>query len=340
MNEIDYIGFDIHKKTISYCVKQNDGKILEEGVIEATRSSVREWAQKRQRGWVGAMEATLFTGWVFDTLKPHAQAVKVAHPAMLKAIGASKKKNDRIDARKIADLLRCDLLPECYMAPERIRELRRLLRYRNLIVGEAVRMKNKIAGLLMETGNVYNKRRLHGEGYFSQMLETLEETPESVIGILKLSRGALKMFESVERQVLQSLRKSPELRQRMTRLKTIDGVGEITALTWILEVGESSRFSSIAKAISYCGLCSGQNSSAGKEHRGPLSKQRNRHLQTILIEAAKLAPRWNPQLKVVHEEALKKGNRNQATLAVARKLVAYLLAVDRSGKPFEVRTVA
>jgi len=67
------------------------------------------------------------------------------------------------------------------------------------------------------------------------------------------------------------------------------------------------------------------------------SKQRNKNLQTILIEAAKLAPRYNPPLAVVHERELKRGNRNRATLAVARKLVAYLMAVDKSGKPFEMR---
>ena len=77
--------------------------------------------------------------------------------------------------------------------------------------------------------------------------------------------------------------------------------------------------------------------SAGKEQRGPISKQRNHHVQTILIEAAKLAPRYNPQLAAVHERELQRGNRNQATLAVARKLVAYLMAVDKSGKPFAMR---
>jgi hypothetical protein len=71
--------------------------------------------------------------------------------------------------------------------------------------------------------------------------------------------------------------------------------------------------------------------------RGPISKQRNKHLQTILIEAAKLAPRYHPQLAAVHERELGRGNRNRATLAVARKMVAYLMAVDRSGKPFEIR---
>ncbi|WP_394713843.1 transposase [uncultured Desulfuromonas sp.] len=89
------------------------------------------------------------------------------------------------------------------------------------------------------------------------------------------------------------------------------------------------------QAISYCGLCSAQKESAGKERRGPISKKRNKHLQTKLIEAAKLAPHWNPQLALIHDKELKKGNRNRATLAVARKLVEYMLAVERRGTPFK-----
>ena len=80
------------------------------------------------------MEATLFTGWIYDHLKPHAAALKVAHPLMLRAIVLAKKKNDRVDSRKICDSLRCDFLPECYMASTAIRERRRTLRYRSLLV--------------------------------------------------------------------------------------------------------------------------------------------------------------------------------------------------------------
>jgi transposase len=335
-NTTDYIGFDVHKKTVSYCIKRQDGSIRQEGVIDATRAGLRQWASQQQP-WVGAMEATLFTGWIYDELKPYAVTLKVAHPLMLKAITVSKKKNDRIDASKIADLLRCDLLPECYMAPPEIRQLRRMLRYRNLMVREAVRMKNKIAGLLMETGSLYNKQRLHSEDYFTGLMSDLEDVPESVVQMLRLSRGALEMFQSIERQVRSRLRRAPELKKRIELLKTIPGVGDIVALTWALEVSEVSRFRSAKKAVSYCGLCSAQRSSAGKEQRGPLSKQRNPHLQTMLIEAAKLAPRWNKPLAALHERELQRGNRNRATLAVARKLVSFLLAVDRSGQPFQVR---
>src|ERR1035441_10108706 len=145
--------------------------------------------------WRGAMEATLFSGWIYDTLKPYGEQLEMAHPAKMKAISAGKKKSDTIDARTIADLVRCNLLPACYVAPPRIRELRRLLRYRSLVVSEAVRMKNKMAGLLMETGAVYVKEKLHRKKYFASLLEELEEVPESVIDLLRLSRGALEMFE-------------------------------------------------------------------------------------------------------------------------------------------------
>lgn len=335
MKSMTYVGLDVHKKTIAYCIKTQSGKLVEEGEVAARRAELGAWARGMRRPWTGALEATLFTGWIYDFLKPHAAALKVAHPAMLKAIAASKKKNDRVDAAKIADLLRCDLLPECYMAPSPVRERRRVLRYRNLIVGEATRMKNKISGLLMEVGEPYDKKRLHGKRYFQQLLPGLEETPESVKHLLRLSRSNLELFDGLQKGLLEALGRDEQLASRVERLKKIRGVGDVLALTWALEVGEAARFASIRQAVSYCGLCAAQDSSAGVDKRGPISKQRNKHLQCMLIEAAKLAPRYNPQLRAVHERELKRGNKNRATLAVARKLVAYLLAADKSDTAFE-----
>ena len=339
MNVPHYIGLDVHKKSVSYCVKSSDGRIVEEGKLRATHQALRQWAQQRAEPWHGAMEATLFSGWIYDELKPYAAELQMGHPALMKAIGASKKKSDRLDARKIADMVRCDLLPACYVAPVEIRELRRLLRYRNLVVQQATRMKNKMSGLLMEVGAEYNKEQLHGKKYFTELLDSVEEVPESVKDLLRMSRGALEMFETVQRQLLDRLQHEPRLAQRVSRLRSIPGVGEVTALTWALEVGDPRRLSSVACAASYCGLTSALVSSADKQQRGPLSKQRNAHLQTVLVEAAKIAPRWNAQLKAVHEREVQRGNRNRATLAVARKLVAYLLAVDKSGQPFQLRSL-
>jgi transposase len=189
----------------------------------------------------------------------------------------------------------------------------------------------------MEVGAEYNKQQLHGKQYFTELLDTLEEVPESVKDLLRLSRGAMETFEATQEQLVVRLQKEPRLAQRVMLLKSIRGVGPVTSLTWILEVGDPQRFSSVAKAVSYCGLTSALDSSADHQKRGPISKQRNAHLQTVLIEAAKLAPRWNPQLAAVHAREVERGNRNRATLAVARKLVAYLLAVAKSGQLFQPR---
>jgi len=155
-----------------------------------------------------------------------------------------------------------------------------------------------------------------------------------IINLLNLSRSGYEMFREMQKKLVRGLKGHPLIKARVDRLRSIRGVGEVTALTWVLEVGDPMRFGSIKKAVSYCGLCSALKESAGKSKRGPISKQRNKHLQTILVEAAKLAPNWNPQLAEVHAWALEKGDKNQATLEVARKLVAYMLAVDKSGKNF------
>ena len=280
------------------------------------------------------MEATIFTGWIYDHLLPHAEQVKVAHPLMLRAIAAAKRKNDRIDAGKIADCLRCDFLPECHIAPTPIRDRRRVLRYRNLVQRQSVQMKNRISGLLMETGVSYNKLRLHRMGYFAQLLSTNEEIPDSIRPLLQLCREHVDRSIRLDRTLLRSLQQDPMLSQRLERLRTVPGVGPITALTWVLEVGDTSRFRSIKQAISYCGLCGAEKSSADKVLRTPISKQRNKHIQRMLVEAARLAPRYSDELALLYERERQRGNANRATLAVARKMVAHMLAVDRRKTDF------
>src|SRR5216684_269783 len=339
-----YIGLDVHKKTISYCVKDVSGQVHREGQIGATRRELDGWMKTLPQPWTAAMEATIFTGWIYDHLLPHARQVKVAHPLMLRAIAAAKKKNDRIDAGKIADCLRCDFLPECHMASTSIRERRRTLRYRHLLVRQMVQMKNRISGLLMETGVSYNKQRLHKVRYFRELLTTNEEVNESIRPLLRVRRETIVRLQKMEYALVSSLQRDPLLAERIKRLRTVPGVGPITALTWALEIGDVSRFRSIRQAISYCGLCGDERSSADKAMRMPLSKQRNKHIQRALVEAAKLAPRQNHEMAVIYDQERQKGNSNRATLAVARKMVAYLLAVDRQQRDFvpaeERRTTA
>jgi transposase len=237
---------DIHKKTISYCIRQSDGTIVEEDTLAATRAALDIWMSGVPTPCIAGMEATMFTGWVYDHLTDRSGSVKIAHPAMLKAITASKKKNDHVDARKISDLLRCNYFPECHIASREIRDRRRILRYRNLMVRQNVQMKNRVSGMLMKTGISYKKQKLHRKGYFGQLIDEQRDTmPESLPALLRLSRITIENLTRMDRQLVRALQTDDVLAARVARLQTIPGAGSILALTWALETGDVSRFRSV-----------------------------------------------------------------------------------------------
>jgi hypothetical protein len=91
MQNMYYIGLDVHKRAISYCVKDVSGRIYAEGSVPARRIHLDHWMRTLPQPWTAAMEATVFTGWIYDYLQPHAAGLKVTHPLMLRAIAAAKK---------------------------------------------------------------------------------------------------------------------------------------------------------------------------------------------------------------------------------------------------------
>ena len=162
--------------------------------------------------------------------------------------------------------------------------------------------------------------------------------PDGLPGLLRLGRNVIEVLRSMNRNLVHILENDSVLAARVTCLMSIPRVGIILALTWSLEIGDVGRFGSQKAAISYCGLCGTEQSSAGKSQRTPISKQRNKHLQTTLIKAAKIALRWHPEFALLYDQQKQKGNDNGATLAIARKLVSYLLAVDRGDSLFLPRS--
>src|SRR3954467_5541654 len=116
------------------------------------REALSQWAESLDQPWCGGLEATICSHWIFQHLKPYALELKMGAPVRLKAITAGKRKTDCLDARMLADLLRCNLFPECYVMPPEYADLRRQLRYRALLVHTEVQFKNKTAGLLIENG--------------------------------------------------------------------------------------------------------------------------------------------------------------------------------------------
>ena len=330
-----YVGFDIHKKTIALCVMDEQGHIKEQRSIRATPTRLKYWLKhEAPRRWKGGMEATLFTDWVYDVMYESNEEIEVGNPMALKYISSMKRKNDRLDAKKMANLLRCDMFPGIHMLSKEMRMLRRLLRYRNFVVREITRFKNYTTTQLMGLGIEYNSRKVHGKKYFARLLRDAE-IPEEAIHILTMDRHAIDFLQGVERTIKRTLLSNEALCERLHRLLTIPGVGLITALSWSLEVGDPHRFPSLNRAISYCGLCSAERESGGNVRRGPLSKHRNKYLQWVLLEASKLGVQYNPRLAAVYEKTIRHHNHNAATISVARRMVAFLLALDKGNTVYD-----
>jgi transposase len=324
-----YVGLDVHRKSISFCAKRADGTVVQEGKMPTTREVMREWAAGFDGPWLCGLEATICSHWIYEELKPFATRIEMANPSKLKAISMAKRKNDQLDARALADLLRCNMFPACYVPPPEYDSLRCFLRQRALLVRARVMFKNKTAGLLIQRGVPYETHRLHGKRYYTALLGENSALIEDLKPLLTFNRTQIERLDDMNDAIVEHLVGDPLLKERVERLKSIAGVGNITALTWAVEVGEPSRFPNERHAISYCGLCAAERESGGVRKRGPLSKQRNAFLQTTLIEAAHIAVAHNEKLRAIYDAECQRGPKNRATLEVARCLVRWLLAVDR-----------
>mgnify|MGYP000597035288 CR=1 FL=1 len=125
MNVPIFVGLDVHKQIIAYCIKAADGAIINEGSIKTRRFDIDQWVRTIPGPWRGGLEATMFSHciqhniWhcIYRRLAPYAARLELGNPARMKAICSGKKKSDKLDARTLADLLRCDMSPGAYVMP-------------------------------------------------------------------------------------------------------------------------------------------------------------------------------------------------------------------------------
>lgn len=159
----------------------------------------------------------MFSHWIFRHLRPRAARLEMGHPARMKAISAGKKKSDKLDARTLADLLRANLFPACFVMPAELEGLRRQLRFRRMVVEETVRFKNKTAGLLMEAGVEYQRRRLHGKRYFAEVMSQ-DLIDQDLRPLLEFSRWQTEELARMDGRLLRLLAQHPHLEARVEAL--------------------------------------------------------------------------------------------------------------------------
>ena len=289
------------------------------------------------------MEVGTPAGWVCDIARSGGMEVQVAnvnHEAW--RWRNVKRKTDRLDALKLAQLSLMDQLPLVHMPEKRTREYRALIHYRGKLVSRRTRIKNTIRSLLHRQGL---SMRSGPGGWTVQSLEQLRSLsrPLEELEMEALWRGQLweelEALETVQRQLVRVERKLDAVGrqdERIQRLETIPCVGPRTAEMLVAVLDDPHRFASGKEVGSYLGLVPRQYQSGSTDRQGGISKQGHRQLRKMLVEVSWLALRYNPPLRRRYERICKgsRSRRKIAIVAVARKLAIIAWAMLRDQTPW------
>jgi transposase len=248
-----------------------------------------------------------------------------------KAIASARLKNDKVDAAILAQLLRADLLPEAWIAPARVRQLRALLRHRASLVRLGTQQRNRIHAVAADHG--YDRSAGYwtgpGRGWLAE-LDLPAASREIVTDCLAVIDGLAPLIDRLDGELHARAKADP----RVKALRTLPGVGEFTALVILAEIGDITRFPSARKLASWAGLTPTVRGSDLTVRHGHISKQGSAWLRWVLNQAAQTAKR-SPEFAAAYAAIAKRRGKKIATIAIARKLLtrAYHLLATEANTP-------
>ncbi len=315
-------GFDVHRKQITFdYVEMETGEIRRGEIRPATREQLRGWLSRFEGKQAAfALEAT--TGWRFvvEELRRAGVEPHLAEPADTRALRGPKRraKTDRLDARHLRELLVMGRLPESWVPPSHIQELRTLVRTRKTLVEERTAFLQRIHAQLFHQGFPQERNLLAKER--RSRLEGLE-LPEAARKTIEL---ALRMIEHINEELKPIEDELRSFARRQAGCKALMGhygIGELTSVAILAELGDTRRFSSSKKAVRFAGLDVTVSQSDDKRASGKLSRQGSPVLRWAVFEAAQVARRDGSPDHDYYAEARDRLGPNRACLSVARKLV-------------------
>lgn len=331
---------DLHKKTSSFCAMNEEGNILKETKVATIPDEVgkfiRSFGKKDKLKLV--LEPISQGAFYADYIESLGVEVHLAHPKKVKAIASARIKTDRIDAQVLAHLLRSNLLPESYHAPLSVRLLKEQARGRLSLVANRTRLKNKVHGILFRNGIIYSKTTLFTKQGREWMkgLSLKEEYRHHLDALLSLIDGVNDQIKTLEKYLKQTVEES----EQMKLLKTIPGIGDVTALTILSEIGDINRFPHQRNLQSYAGLVPSVRTSGGHSQYGNITKEGSTYLRYVMVEVAHhqlLLKRKYVGLKWYYQRLALRKNNQTAAVATARKLLTVVFKVLKEKRPFEER---
>jgi transposase len=321
-----YVGIDVHRKRSQVAVISQDGEVLANRNVPNGVQPILSVIGGLPAGTPAAFEAAFGWGWLLELLEGYGFSPHLVHPLQCKAIASARLKNDKVDAAILAQLLRADLLPEAWIAPPQVRQLRALLRHRIQLVRLRTLLRNRIHAVLADHGQDRAGGCWSGPG--RQWLASLElpaASREVVEDDLALIDALQQLIDRLNWEIRQRARGDP----RVKVLTQLPGVGPFTALVLLAEIGDITRFGSARKLAAWAGLTPTVRGSDRTVRHGHISKQGPVWARWILCEAAQTAKR-HPDFAASYQAIAKRRGKKIATTAIARKLLtrAYHLLTD------------
>lgn len=313
-----YVGMDVHSKRTQIAVMDEGGHELFNENVPNDPARIAEMLAGAERGTPVAFEATRGWSWLAELLEMLGLEPHLAHPAGCQAIASARLKNDRIDARTLAHLLRADLLPEAWMAPREVRELRALLRHRAGLVVMRTILKNRIRAVLADEG-VQPPGSLWtatGREWLAELdlRPLLREIVDDDVGVIEALEAPIAR---IEREI--GKRAKPDA--RVDALQALPGVGRLTGMTLVAEIGDVERFATARKLCAWAGLTPSVRNSDRKVHHGHITKRGPAPVRWVLVEAAHIA-KQKPAFAPAYAAIARRRGPAIATVAVAHKLLA------------------
>lgn len=336
-----FVGLDVHKRVLQVCIINALGKVvLKERLENFDRQTLIEFARKHLKPQDRvALEATTNTWAVARLLRPFVAEVVARNPLTTKAIAQAEVKTDKIDAEVLAQLLRCDYLPQVWQPDEATSLLRELTSRRTALVGDRTAVRNRIHSLLAVRLLAAPMDELFGPTGRA-CLQSLSAEQLGEQGRLILDAD-LRLHDAIEREIEtleEELARRGYSDARVKLLMTLPGVDVMVAETLVAALGDISRFPDADHAASYVGLTPSTRQSADRCYHGPITKAGNSHARWSVVQAAHHVARHPGPLGYFFRRLSKKKNYNVAIVAAARKLVVIAWHMLTRNEPYRYTT--
>jgi len=329
-----FAGIDLHSNNSVFSIKDETGAVIVRRKLPNNIDKILSFLAPFKQQIIGlVVESTFNWYWLVDGLQEANYVVHLANTAAIQQYSGLKYADDNSDADWLAEMLRLDVLPEGYIYPKEQRTVRDLMRKRMQLVQQSTKNLLSIQGLYVRHLN-YKMSNNKIKQLTQEEIKThfpSANTAQAVICNFTVMKCLKEQIKQLEKVILTQVRLAADFQE----LISIDGIGNILALTIMLETGNIDRFSKAGNYASYCRCIGGARYSNGKKKGKTNSKNGNKYLAWAFIEAANFAIRYNKDIKSYYQRKLAKTNQTVAIKTVAHKLARACFYVLRDKTPFD-----